>query len=344
MALAETPKLVYANAEEAGFFRPHHGADELAAILARPRSLAPVERMGLADHQWALVRAGQAPVSGFLDVVTAFAADGDPDVLAALHGPLAFLAHDLVPDAAPDCADPLSGFIEARFGAAFDALGWKPRRGETETTGLARAALLSILGSAAGNAAVLEKAAGHCDRYLSNRRAIHADLVDAIVGLAARTGDAARHTDFLEAMKTANTPQDQRRFLLALGAFRDPTLVQRTLRLTLTPAVPTQDVAFLLGRMFGNPAARDATWDFVRDRWGKLSKRMGSVLAGRMIETTVHLRTPGRRREVAEFFREHPVPSAERVLRQALERFDWYRGFRTRAARELRKALAETDR
>ena len=52
-----------------------------------------------------------------------------------------------------------------------------------------------------------------------------------------------------------------------------------------------------------------------------------------------HLRAPARRREVAHFFREHPVPSAKRVLRQTLERFDWYRGFRQQAVRELRKAL-----
>jgi len=336
---SRTPRLVYANAEESGFFRPHHGERELEAILAAPRALAPIERMGLADHQWALVRAGRAPLSGFLALVTAFARDRDPDVLTALHSPLAFLAHDLVPDAAPDCAEPLTRFIEARFGSAFAELGWKPRRGEDEATGLARAALVSILGSAAGSPAMLEAAARHCDRYLRDRRAVHADLVDSIVGLAARVGDADRHREFVDAMAAAHTPQEQRRFLLALGGFRDPALVDRTLRLSLTPAVPTQDVAFLLGRLFANPAARDATWDFVRARWPRLKKRMGSVLAGRMIETTVHLRTPARRREVARFFREHPVPSGARTLRQALERFDWYRGFRGKAARELREAL-----
>jgi hypothetical protein len=33
------------------------------------------------------------------------------------------------------------------------------------------------------------------------------------------------------------------------------------------------------------------------------------------------------------------VPSGERALRQALERFDWYRGFRGPATRSLRKFL-----
>ena len=60
-----------------------------------------------------------------------------------------------------------------------------------------------------------------------------------------------------------------------------------------------------------------------------------SLLASRLVEATWRLLTPAHRREVALFFREHPVPSGERALRQSLERFDWYRGFRRDAAREL---------
>ena len=55
------------------------------------------------------------------------------------------------------------------------------------------------------------------------------------------------------------------------------------------------------------------------------------------------LRTPRYRREVAAFFREHPVKSGERALRQSLERFDWYRGFRRDAARDLTAYLSESS-
>jgi hypothetical protein len=43
---------------------------------------------------------------------------------------------------------------------------------------------------------------------------------------------------------------------------------------------------------------------------------------------------------VATFFRAHPLPSGERVLRQTLERFDWYRGFRREAAAGLAARLS----
>jgi aminopeptidase N len=292
--------------------------------------------MGLVDHQWALVRAGRASMSSFLELTSALGRERDADVLLALHKPLAFLADHLVPDAAPECTEPFRRWLEDGFARPFSALGWMPARDESDDVRLRRAALLGIVGGVAESPAVVGEAALLCDRYLSDRRAIDANLADGVVGLAARVGDVQRHRSFLEASATSATPQEQRRFLLALGSFRDPKLVDRTLALTLTDAVATQDVVFLLARLLANPAARERTWRFVRASWPKLQRRLPSLLASRLVESTWHLLTPSHRREVARFFREHPVPSGERALRQTLERFDWYRAFRRPAAQALR--------
>ena len=119
-----------------------------------------------------------------------------------------------------------------------------------------------------------------------------------------------------------------------------PDGVDRTLALSLTGSVATQDVIFLLARMFANPAARERTWAFIESRWERLRKRVPSLLASRLIDATPSLLSSAYRGRVAEFFHAHPVPSGERALRQALERFDWYRGFRRGAARDLDAWLA----
>ena len=338
-------RLVYGNADESGFFRPHHAGADLAALLAAPSRLTAVERMGLADHQWALARAGRAPLASLLELVAAWSGEPDPDMLAALQRPLGFLADVLVPDAAPACAAALRGFAAACFGPAFEAAGWDPARGESAEARLRRAALLGLVGGVAGEPNVLAEAARRCERYLDDRRSIDANLADGVVSLAARVGDASLHRRLAAAAAAASTPQEQRRFLLALGAFRAPDLVAKSLALSLTEAVATQDVAFLLLRLLANPAAREASWDFLRSRWPRLRRRLPPLLTGRLIEATWQLATPAHRREVASFFARHPVPAGERALRQALERFDWYRSFRTGAARELTAWLApRTDR
>jgi hypothetical protein len=70
---------------------------------------------------------------------------------------------------------------------------------------------------------------------------------------------------------------------------------------------------------------------------------MPALLASRLVESTWRLLTPAHRREVARFFAENPVPSGERALRQTLERFAWYRGFRREAARGLAARLAREE-
>jgi hypothetical protein len=111
------------------------------------------------------------------------------------------------------------------------------------------------------------------------------------------------------------------------------------LTFALTDAVATQDVAFLLMRLFANPAAREHTWAFTMRRWDRIRKRVPPHLCSYLIEMTPALLRNEYKREVAKFFRANPVPTGERALRQALERFDWYRGFRNPARKDLGKWL-----
>jgi len=333
------PRFVYGNANEGGFFRAAHGPRELAALGRALASLAAVERMGLVDHQWALVCAGRAPIGAFLDLTADLADERDPDVLAALRQPLAFIAHALIPDAASTADEPFRDWLQERFGPAFSALGWTPARDEPDDVRVRRAALLAIVGGAASSGAVLRKATECCDAYLKDRRSLDANLTEAVVSLAARHGSRSRFRRYLAAAAASDTPQEKRRFLLATADFRDPKIIDATLAMSLTDRVPTQDVIFLLGRLMANPAARERTWSFIKHRWPKLRKRMPSLFASRLIESTPNLLTAAHRRDVARFFRENPVPSGDRALRQALERFDWYQGFRRGAAADLRDWL-----
>jgi len=330
---------VYGNADEGGFFRPLHGEEELPALLRALPALSSLERMGLVDHQWALVRAGRADCGAFLDLVRAFAEEADPDVLGALRRPLAFLADSLAPEAAPGCEEPLRAFVREVFGPAFEAAGFGPAPDEGEDERLRRAALLSLVAGVGAAPELRAEASRRGRRYLDDRASLDPNLADTVVSLAAREGDARLFERFEREVERAHTPQEKRRFLLALGDFRTREEVERALALSLTEKVPTQDVVFLLVRLFANPAARERTWSFVKRRWPRLSRRIPSLGASRLIEATPALLRAHYRDEVRAFFREHPVPSGERALRQAVERFDWYRDFRALAAPALARRL-----
>jgi len=344
ISLKHTPRFVYGNADEGGFFRPLHDADEICRLSRSLGSLKAVERMGLIDHQWALTRAGQSSVGSMLDLAGGFARESDADVLATLRKPLSFITRSLIPDAAPACSASMQAWLLDHFEEPFVRLGWKPAAQEPDEIRLRRAVLLGIVGGIGDSPRALEASQHHCDRYLTDRSSIDPNLADAVVSLGARSGDAALHRRFIDAAMTSASAQEKRRFLLALGDFRDEKLIDRTLGFALSDLVPTQDVAFLLMRLFANPAARETTWEFMLCRWDRIRERVPPHMCSYLIEMTPALLTTGYKREVATFFRANPVPTGERALRQALERFDWYRGFRSRASKDLIASLRDFSR
>ena len=335
----EPLRFIYGNADEGGFFRPLHDPEELRVLAEELEALSAVERMGLLAHQWAIVRAGRAKLDAFLDFAMAFGEERDPDVLMTLRTPLGFTRRQIASPLGDETEAALMRRIVEEFGDAFATLGWDPAGGEDDQIRLRRAALLALVGEVAESEPVLQAAMERCGAYLDDRRSLDPNLADAVVSLAARRGDASLFGGFLGAAKTAGTPQERRRFLMALGEFQEPDLVRRALSLSLTDTVGTQDVAILLSRMLGNRAAGEQTWDFIKRRWAALRRRMPPMLITRPIEATPHLGSRAARRDVAAFFRANPVPTGARAVRQALEKFDLNLEFQTRAAPALRRWL-----
>ena len=137
----------------------------------------------------------------------------EADVLTTLCRPLGFIAGSLIPDAAPACGEAFRTRLLGQFEAPFAELGWKPAAREPDEIRVRRAALLAIAGRMAQSPALVEASAHHCDRYLTDRRALDANLADTVVAIAARVGDAKLHRRFIapsSALSTARPFSRQR--------------------------------------------------------------------------------------------------------------------------------------
>jgi puromycin-sensitive aminopeptidase len=329
----------YANANEGGFHRPLHDEANLEALSASlPTSLTAAERMGLVGHQWAAVRGGHARIESFLRLASRLGDESDFDVLDALSGPLRYLEDYLVPDA--DAGRDFRAWLASVFGPAFRSLGWGDGAQEADDVRVRRASLLRIVGELADDDTVAADAAGRLQAYLADRSSLEPNLADSVVSIAARRGDAALYDRLLALVPEAQTPQEKRRFQMALADFRTAALIDRTLALTLKDDISTQDVGIVYIRLFGNSAARERTWAFVKKRWDAVSKRLPPMMVSRVVDSTPILRTKEYKQDVAAFFKAHPVATAQRALRQALERFDLNAELARRASKSLGAWLA----
>ena len=334
------PSWYCANAEAGGFFRVRYDAQNQVALREHAQqALTAVERLALVGDQWALVRADRERIERFLELVAVLGDERDHDVLDGVAAALAVLDEQVVSREGPDRAA-LRAWIVRCFGEAFAALGWEAAQDEPDTVRLRRAALLRLVGGVAEAPEVLAEARRRLEAYLVDRGTLEPNLADTVVNLAARGGDLALHGRYREMARSAATPQEQRRFLLGLGVFRAPDAVRATLGLLLGPEVPTQDLAFVLVRLFQNPAGGERAWRFVQRRWTTLRKRIPPLMVARLVEATPALREPRFARELRAFFAARPVPEAARALRQALERFRLYAELRRRIAPPLMRWLS----
>ncbi len=159
--------------------------------------------------------------------------------------------------------------------------------------------------------------------YLDRPDAVPPTLVAPVLRVAAGSGDAALYDRVLEKLRASTgTPDTYYRYFNALTAFRDPALVQRTLAFALSDEVRSQDAPALIAPLLAGPQG-DLAWAFVTREWEAVTKKLG-VFQGvpAIVSGLGGFCTAERGREIAAFFKAHPVPAAARGLSQALERID----------------------
>src|SRR5262249_45694162 len=152
-------------------------------------------------------------------------------VWSVLLGALSVLDRVVEAEARPG----LQALVRRRLASAVAELGWEARPGEDDLTAQLRGDLLRAAG-VLGDAPKLQAEAERVFARGGGDAAVQA----AAVAVLAHTGDAARYDDFLNRYRTARTPQEEQRYLLALAGFRPAPLVERTLGLALGE-VRTQD-------------------------------------------------------------------------------------------------------
>jgi len=84
----------------------------------------------------------------------------------------------------------------------------------------------------------------------------------------------------VEKRKAAKTPSEFYRYQGALTNFRNLELVKRTLAMSLSPEVRSQDLPTVLFGVFGNPVGQDLALEFFKTNYEEIRKRTIASLGG----------------------------------------------------------------
>jgi puromycin-sensitive aminopeptidase len=311
---------VKVNAGQAGFFRvsyPDAEWDRLRNAVAS-LSLPAVDRLGLQNDAYALMRAGRLPATVFLSMAGAFVNETDSpvwgDLAANLRGLEALLLDTPHVEA-------YRGFARSIFSTIATTVGWDAKPSDGHLDAILRSMAIGQYGGY-GDPDTLAEARTRFDAYLEDPGSLRPDIRAVVFGLVAQEGDKQTYDTLWRLREEADLSEEKNRILAALTRLPDKALLQELLERSLGDEIRVQDGMAVIVQTAGNKDGRDLTWQFLQDNWGELDRRYGKggFAIMRIVGITGGFTTIERHDEVERFFAEHPTPSAARTIQQSLER------------------------
>jgi len=315
--LPEDLDWVVANAGGHGFYRVRYNSELMAAVKRELRSnLLPVERFNLVNDTWATTLAGLASLTDYLDLIDLLRDETDLNVWTTVIISSHHL-HRILDDVQERL---FQERIRAVFNPALQRLTWSPRDGETELERQLRGELINALGTVGEDKACQERARELYAQYEKDPTSVERNLIPGLVSIVAHTGTVADYEKFYARFKTAQTPQEETRYLFALGSFRRPELIDRTLQMTISGEVRTQNAPYVMRGVLLNKDAREKAWSFMKAHWEEMLRRYPDNSIPRMCEGIIGLVSPELEADVRDFFAKHPVKQGGKQMEQHLER------------------------
>ena len=321
--------LVVLDAGGEGFYRvsyPREWRDRLldAGVLS------PLERFSIVDDLWAAVLAGRASAEEMLALARQLRGEEDLVVWRVLVGALRATSRMVEGDALAR----LRSMVADVLAPTFSRLGTHATGGEDARTRQLRGVILDALGTLVEDPATIAYAREQCARQGADP-----DVMSASVAIVASVGTAETFDDFVERAAAATTPQEQLRYLYALGALPTEELALRAAQYATSDAVRPQNGPFLIQRALRSREHGPAVWVFVRDHWDEIRARFSGSLIPRILDGVTWLVDDASVADVPRFLADHPVPEGARVIAQHLERQRVHRAVVDRERARLSAAL-----
>ncbi len=311
---------VLANAGATGYYRVGYQPDAVRALAHDAETkLSPAERISLQNDIWASVRVGREPVGDYLAFAQGLQGDRNRAVLEDVLARIDYIGQYLPNDSDRDS---FRAWLRQYLTPIMRELGWEPKAGESDEQRTLRSRVLTALGQDARDPDALAEARKIADKALADPASVDHQLAGSALGLAAINGDAGYYDKVTTALKNTKFPEEYYAYFFTLPQFHDPKLLQRTLDLSISPDVRSQDALQLVTGVLENPDGQKLAWEFIRQHWTEIEKAGGPFASAQVVGATSGFCDATMRDQVTEFFNAHKIAAAERTYRQSIERIN----------------------
>ena len=307
------------NDGQSGFYRVQYrdrdNLEELGKLIAS-RRLPPVDRWGIQDDFYAMVKRGDAKIDDYLQFLSYYS-----DEKASL--PLSSIAanlHQAFLVLTGSSCQKVASAGTSLFERVLENIGYEPGREDRHSTSILRD---QILWQAAhyGSARAAEFCMAQFSLLLKDQK-VDPDIQKSVMQVGASCGSSGTFEWFVEKIRSSESEHERMNMLVAMGCFKDREVLEQVKRYVLEE-VPERNKFIPIGVMSENPAAILSLWDWYQDNLQAI-ERFHPVLYERVIAALVPICGLGREEEVKTFFQEY-MKKQERlkdVVKLSLERLE----------------------
>jgi len=308
------------NSGRYGFYRVQYDDNSLAnlSLLIDEKILNHVDRWSLQNDLFSQCVSGTKQIQEYLDFTTSY---HDEDNYITLQNLAQNLYHLYKLTRKEKFSDEIRTYTAQFLGTIFDRLGWDSQKNEKHTDALLRSFVITALGKL-GDKEILNEARKRFNKFLKNKNSLTADLQEPVFVLVAWQGNEKTYNKLLSLYKKSTLQEEKIRFLMAMCNFKQKNLLLKTLALSLTPEVRSQNIRVPIMGVSANIYGSDILWPWLKNNWKKLVRRfgVGNPLANRIVASIGAVIDDKQEKDVRKFFKRMPLPGTERVIEQTLER------------------------
>ncbi len=319
MTLPYCPDYVVGNDGANGYYRVAYDSDLLQKLSKKLDTLSAGERISLLGDINALANAGKMDYPEVIGIASKLADDKNSAVVESAMNPFWALAK--TPLFSKEQRPQHAKLVRDVFGKRAQALGFRSGPKDDDPTRKLRAQLLWLVADDGEDEKLLAEATKLARAWLSDRKAVEADVIQTVLTVAATRGDQALFDAYVSEAKKAPERIDRNRILRAVGSFRTPALVEKALALTLDSALDARESMQIIWAMTNHPSTTEPAYSFLKKNFEVLAARLPREWPAGFSWVGAALCDDKRREEVNTFFKDRAPQYAGgvRTLAQALE-------------------------
>ncbi len=241
-----------ANFGEDGYYRTQYDPASLQAIQRAMPSFAPADRANLLGDQFALFVAANAPLTDYLNLLTA---DHDEQDIAVWTDTLSHMLRLNAALLGSPLQDRFHRWAADLIRPEAQRLGWDAKPGESFLDALLRPQLIDALGRLRDPATIAETQRRFA-AFLQNPAALPPSLRDPVLTIVGETADEKTWDTLRQRGIQATGTEEKLRYFFAMSFASDPKLIEKNVAFTEAGAIPNGRILAFLTAMSehcGNP-------------------------------------------------------------------------------------------